>query len=435
MLNKTKTSNVNVIEIHAFLCPISRCEMEDPVIAEDNQTYDRASIEEWFEKHDTSPLTREVIGKELYPNYALREAIDNFNAANQFIDESKSKSITHGKKNESTCLSLVHVSSAKKLIEESNISFIASTSITKSDVRDYKRECIGKGIGVGVVLGFIGGALALCLLPVSLPVAALAGAGILIGTIVIGGLSGYGYGKLKAESNLYNNLDSKLKKENESLVKRNLSKDGLLLSNGTTYVEFKEKFQPTNLGFAAGIFYALIGVIPALKPILDDLKNNVDAVRKNKLKPMEQRGQVELYRSNTSRALKSLADESVPEDREVKKNAVYKNLQFLRQNKNLPLEGEAPLLIDNESATECNEDLNADFVNSEEKFELNFSLLLHFSRTAIKVTAKNLAAEDIDYKVNSAVLIEYYKADKAWSNRIANENQNNTELNHETTQK
>ena len=50
-------------------CPISLTRMVDPVVAADGHTYDRASIEEWFQRSDTSPMTNErLVNKNLVPN-------------------------------------------------------------------------------------------------------------------------------------------------------------------------------------------------------------------------------------------------------------------------------------------------------------------------------------------------------------------------------
>lgn len=50
-------------------CPISLTRMVDPVVAADGYTYDRASIEEWFQRSDTSPMTNErLVNKNLVPN-------------------------------------------------------------------------------------------------------------------------------------------------------------------------------------------------------------------------------------------------------------------------------------------------------------------------------------------------------------------------------
>ena len=50
-------------------CPISLTRMVDPVVAADGHTYDRVSIEEWFQRSDTSPMTNvRLVNKNLVPN-------------------------------------------------------------------------------------------------------------------------------------------------------------------------------------------------------------------------------------------------------------------------------------------------------------------------------------------------------------------------------
>ena len=57
--------------------------MVDPVMAEDNRTYDRAAIVAWIEAKRsakrplTSPLTRELMGPTLRPNVDIKRAIDD----------------------------------------------------------------------------------------------------------------------------------------------------------------------------------------------------------------------------------------------------------------------------------------------------------------------------------------------------------------------
>ena len=44
----------------------------------DGHTYDRASIELWFQNHNTSPMTREMISTNLIPNFNLKSQIDEW---------------------------------------------------------------------------------------------------------------------------------------------------------------------------------------------------------------------------------------------------------------------------------------------------------------------------------------------------------------------
>ena len=58
-----------------LLCPISGDIMADPVLTEAFQTYDRVSIEEWFQRKRTDPLTNERVSRTLRPNVALAAAV------------------------------------------------------------------------------------------------------------------------------------------------------------------------------------------------------------------------------------------------------------------------------------------------------------------------------------------------------------------------
>lgn len=69
-----------------FLCPISRDIMVDPVITTAGQTYERQCIEEWFQLHNTDPLSHIPIMKILTPNIALKQQIAKFHAGYQMID-------------------------------------------------------------------------------------------------------------------------------------------------------------------------------------------------------------------------------------------------------------------------------------------------------------------------------------------------------------
>jgi len=79
-------------------CPISLCLMKDPVIASDNITYDRESIEQWLKAgHSTSPITRQTITIEnIRPNMFARNLCDEYrektlNGVNISIEETDEK--------------------------------------------------------------------------------------------------------------------------------------------------------------------------------------------------------------------------------------------------------------------------------------------------------------------------------------------------------
>jgi hypothetical protein len=69
-----------------YLCPITKVIMEDPVVASDGHTYDRASIENWinqctrYSRPVVSPLTRDPLTDVLTPNHALKRLIEDYKA-------------------------------------------------------------------------------------------------------------------------------------------------------------------------------------------------------------------------------------------------------------------------------------------------------------------------------------------------------------------
>lgn len=63
----------------AFVCPITREIMRDPVIAPNGTTFDRSAITLWLSTRKTHPLTKEDLNiSQLVPNRALKEAIDKY---------------------------------------------------------------------------------------------------------------------------------------------------------------------------------------------------------------------------------------------------------------------------------------------------------------------------------------------------------------------
>ncbi len=53
--------------------------MTDPVVAGDGYTYKRSRIKEWFKNHDTSPMTRNKIIKQVITNYSMRSSLSQNN--------------------------------------------------------------------------------------------------------------------------------------------------------------------------------------------------------------------------------------------------------------------------------------------------------------------------------------------------------------------
>jgi hypothetical protein len=76
-----------------FMCPITQCIMEDPVVAADGYTYERSAIEEWFRRAAApgqrvsahlphSPMTNlPLLHAQLLPNVAVRSEILEWRSA------------------------------------------------------------------------------------------------------------------------------------------------------------------------------------------------------------------------------------------------------------------------------------------------------------------------------------------------------------------
>jgi hypothetical protein len=76
----------------SFICPITTEIMTDPVIlVETGTTYDRLSISQWLEKHDSDPSTGlKITSKEMIPVLALKNAIEEWKQ--DLIDRKKERS-------------------------------------------------------------------------------------------------------------------------------------------------------------------------------------------------------------------------------------------------------------------------------------------------------------------------------------------------------
>jgi hypothetical protein len=47
------------------ICPITDCYMEHPVLAPSGQYYEKSAILNWLSKHETDPMTREHLTKDM----------------------------------------------------------------------------------------------------------------------------------------------------------------------------------------------------------------------------------------------------------------------------------------------------------------------------------------------------------------------------------
>ncbi|KAF2324782.1 hypothetical protein GH714_016773 [Hevea brasiliensis] len=85
-MSKTLEKCASLVIPHEFLCPITLEIMTDPVIIASGQTYERESIQKWFNSnHRTCPKTRETLAHlSVAPNYALRNLILQWCEENKF---------------------------------------------------------------------------------------------------------------------------------------------------------------------------------------------------------------------------------------------------------------------------------------------------------------------------------------------------------------
>ncbi|KAE8704228.1 U-box domain-containing protein 15 [Hibiscus syriacus] len=96
---------------HEFLCPITLEIMRDPVIVASGQTFERESIQKWFDSnHRTCPKTRQTLAHlSVAPNYALKSLITQWCEKNNIHlpekeDHPSSKRFLVDHKDEMACL-------------------------------------------------------------------------------------------------------------------------------------------------------------------------------------------------------------------------------------------------------------------------------------------------------------------------------------------
>lgn len=80
-----------------FYCPISEEIMEDPVIIETGQTYDRKSILAWLQRgRNVCPLTgKELVTNELVTNWALKAMIASWREGSSRSSSTAAPSAVH----------------------------------------------------------------------------------------------------------------------------------------------------------------------------------------------------------------------------------------------------------------------------------------------------------------------------------------------------
>lgn len=117
---RTLVKSLSLVIPHEFLCPITLEIMTDPVIVASGQTFERESIQKWFDSnHRTCPKTRQTLAHlSLAPNYALKNLITQWCEKNNFkIPKKEDLASSQGSsvKNEEEILSLVEELSSSQL--------------------------------------------------------------------------------------------------------------------------------------------------------------------------------------------------------------------------------------------------------------------------------------------------------------------------------
>ena len=105
---------------HEFLCPITLEIMQEPVIIATGQTYEKESIQKWFDAgHKTCPKTRQTLDHlSLAPNYALKNIILQWCEKNNFKIPEKEVSLNVSEEQRDEVSLLVAALSSSQLEEQ-----------------------------------------------------------------------------------------------------------------------------------------------------------------------------------------------------------------------------------------------------------------------------------------------------------------------------
>ncbi|XWS20847.1 hypothetical protein CRYUN_Cryun30bG0004100 [Craigia yunnanensis] len=120
VMPKMLVKSQSLVIPHEFLCPVTLEIMRDPVIVASGQTFERQSIQKWFDSnHCTCPKTRQTLAHlSLAPNFALKNLITEWCEKNNFkIPEKEDLASSQGSsvKYEEEILSLVEELSSSQL--------------------------------------------------------------------------------------------------------------------------------------------------------------------------------------------------------------------------------------------------------------------------------------------------------------------------------
>lgn len=131
LVKRERFENRNGVTVPSyFCCPLSSELMFDPVIVASGQTYDRASIQKWFENGLTiCPMTRQTLTHtDVIPNYTVKAMIANW------CDENNIRILSSSEKNYAAAASSpsYHVSSQDLFRTDSFCSPRSSSSTSRS---------------------------------------------------------------------------------------------------------------------------------------------------------------------------------------------------------------------------------------------------------------------------------------------------------------
>ena len=80
---KKERRRSNTIDEKLIECPITRQVMTDPVLCDDGYFYEREAIEQWFQHHRTSPMTRQPIRGTLKESLTMKSIIEAWRVAHK----------------------------------------------------------------------------------------------------------------------------------------------------------------------------------------------------------------------------------------------------------------------------------------------------------------------------------------------------------------
>lgn len=126
-----------------YECPITRTIMEDPVVTADGHSYERKAIQQWFQAHNTGPMTGALLPHtSLIPNHNLRKAIENFPKILENIQKQeealKAKEIELRDKENELCRQETEHLTKKKALEDSVRRFLGTLGKSKEELDEVK---------------------------------------------------------------------------------------------------------------------------------------------------------------------------------------------------------------------------------------------------------------------------------------------------------